>query len=74
MREPEPFRVGETVRLRSGGPLMTVTQIMHFDWQGEDFVDPMIPCWWFNEIGELQGDRFHKDTIESVVRQEALTD
>ena len=53
---------------------MTVIQIIHFDWQGEDFVDSMIPCRWFGASGELYGDRFHQDTIEIVVRAETLTD
>jgi uncharacterized protein YodC (DUF2158 family) len=47
------FKVGETVKLNSGGPLMTVDSI-----NGED-----IYCEWFDDKGQHQGRTFKAHTL-----------
>ena len=49
------FKVGDTVKLKSGGPLMTVALIK---------TDTLILCEWF--VGdEKKSEEFHPDTLDA---------
>ena len=51
------FKVGDTVQLRSGGPIMTVTSV------GNDFGQPIVWCAWFD--GAMQrSDHFPIDAVK----------
>jgi uncharacterized protein YodC (DUF2158 family) len=55
----EEFQIGDTVRLKSGGPLMTVDNI------GKDSMNrPMIWCSWFDGKQVLQTKTFVPATLE----------
>ena len=54
----ESFNVGDTVRLKSGGPRMTVESLEQFD--GMDTVS----CVWFDEKNEVQRQTFPADIVE----------
>jgi uncharacterized protein YodC (DUF2158 family) len=48
------FKVGDTVRLKSGGPLMTVTSIQP---------DGTVWCEWFDKSDVLQGRSFEVSSL-----------
>ncbi|MBF0169404.1 MAG: DUF2158 domain-containing protein [Alphaproteobacteria bacterium] len=48
------FSVGDTVRLKSGGPVMTI----------EKMENDRIFCVWFDSKNELQRNGFHAPTLE----------
>jgi uncharacterized protein YodC (DUF2158 family) len=50
------FKVGETVRLKSGGPLMTVVEARS---DGTIFVS------WFNKDEDKKSDHFPADSLEA---------
>lgn len=54
------FKVGETVRLKSGGPLMTVTGFGK-DAKGTERVN----CSWFDKTNSEQTATFPPDAIEA---------
>lgn len=58
------FVIGDTVRLKSGGPLMTVTEL------GETS-DPKryVYCTWFKSSNEIGGQYFPSDAVQ---KSEAL--
>lgn len=47
------FHVGDTVRLKSGGPVMTITNLVDM---GDDFAGWQAVCSWFdkNNVGHSQ--------------------
>ena len=51
------FKVGDTVRLKSGGPLMTVREILS---------SKSLKCQWFDDKSKLQIDIFVPETVEAV--------
>lgn len=55
------FEVGDVVRLKSGGPRMTVQKV-------GDFVgEPYVQCSWFVVVGKnqkLENGSFHPKTLE----------
>jgi uncharacterized protein YodC (DUF2158 family) len=51
------LKVGDTVRLKSGGPLMTVTIL------GERDGSPMVECAWFEKT-ESKTAEFPPDSLE----------
>jgi uncharacterized protein YodC (DUF2158 family) len=53
--DEEEFRVGDVVRLRSGGPLMTVNSTEE---------DSTVGTNWFNTGLELQWDAFSTNMLE----------
>jgi uncharacterized protein YodC (DUF2158 family) len=53
----DKFKVGEKVRLKSGGPKMTVSKVQG---QGLD-----ITCTWFKD-GKKKDGRFDAETLEHV--------
>lgn len=59
-----PFDMGDTVRLKFGGPLMTVLSITEQD----------CCCMWFGEGAKLEHGRFELEVIELVERAVRLVD
>lgn len=59
-----PFQVGDVVRLKSGGPLMTVQQATYAD---------NIMCTWFGESNKRMSEGFHPRTLK-MVGPEAIND
>lgn len=59
----KPFSIGDVVRLKSGGPSMTVAEIGDIEGQ------PTVSCTWFENDKKEQGT-FHPDTL----RRRALLD
>lgn len=56
----EEIKVGDTVRLKSGGPVMTVARIVpNPKIQGESII-----CIWFNKQEERQDGAFSADTLK----------
>jgi uncharacterized protein YodC (DUF2158 family) len=55
MGKTSEFQVGDTVRLKSGGPLMTVEAIQYDE-------DDAILCVWFAE-NEKKSDEFIPETL-----------
>lgn len=55
---PDPFDLGDTVRLTIGGPLMTILSV-----SGEHCC-----CMWFDERGKMQHGKFELEVIELVER------
>lgn len=47
------YQKGDLVRLKSGGPLMTV----------ESIEEDQVYCVWFDEEDKPQGDDFHPDQL-----------
>jgi uncharacterized protein YodC (DUF2158 family) len=58
------FEVGDVVRLKSGGPLMTVQQATYAD---------NIVCTWFGENNKRMSEGFHPRTLK-MVGPEAIND
>ena len=57
-----PFVTGDIVRLKSGGPLMTVERLL-------DFVDPIqVECQWFASK-KLQNGRFPPAALDRVEQE-----
>jgi len=50
----EDFKTGDVVKLKSGGPLMTVY----------DVTRKAITCQWFDEKKEIQYSKFSAETLE----------
>jgi len=57
------FKPGATVRLKSGGPLMTVEHLGNNE-AGEE----RVWCRWFDDKKQLQTADFRPDLLEEVVR------
>ncbi|MGT2453881.1 YodC family protein [Cupriavidus basilensis] len=57
------FSAGDQVRLKSGGPVMTVEQV------GERLGEPMVFCVWFEKAGSRQQSQ--RDAFPPVVLQTA---
>lgn len=53
----EQLKVGDVVRLKSGGPKMTVYEIDKYK---------MISCKWFDKKEEIQCLDFTQDTLEKI--------
>ncbi len=56
------FSVGDVVKLKSGGPHMTISFIPSFP----DHQIHTIQCVWFDEIGKLQEEYFKAVVLEKV--------
>jgi uncharacterized protein YodC (DUF2158 family) len=53
----EAFKSGDVVKLKSGGPKMTVTSA------GENYGDAVVYCAWFDGVKKMTGD-FPPDALE----------
>ena len=49
-----PFKVGDVVKLKSGGPSMTVTSVE----SGENEGGPAVFCIWFNSKGNEKSGHY----------------
>ena len=58
------FKVGDTVKLNSGGPKMTVQKLSHyFMWDStEEVFNGMVLCTWF-EKDKRRGGEFNQATL-----------
>lgn len=52
------FQLGEVVRLKTGGSLMTIEKIS----------DDLISCAWFDTADHLQRDSFRQECLKRVFR------
>jgi uncharacterized protein YodC (DUF2158 family) len=62
--EDNPLEMGDTVRLKFGGPLMTILSI-----SGDDCC-----CMWFGEGARLEHGSFELEVLELVERAVRLVD
>ncbi|RKQ69582.1 uncharacterized protein YodC (DUF2158 family) [Litorimonas taeanensis] len=58
----EIFEIGQIVRLKSGGPKMTVKKA-----DGQDGETPIWACQWFDRNGKLHADSFPEDMLDIFV-------
>lgn len=63
MADSNQFKIGDTVRLKSGGPVMTVSNIRN------DLTYP-INCVWFVD-DELKNAQFKGDSLSLVTEEES---
>ena len=54
------FKIGDTVRLKSGGTLMTVTGHISATSQ----CSAKVRCSWFDNDGNAKSRRFHPDAVD----------
>ena len=52
------YKIGDTVILKSGGPIMTIVDI--------DINTNQVECCWFNEQNDRQIEEFPIDTIKLI--------
>ncbi|TAL97911.1 MAG: DUF2158 domain-containing protein [Paraburkholderia sp.] len=64
MPQPDAYRVGDVVTLKSGGPRMTVTHVGPVALAEGDW----LVCQWFDEHGELRQDVFALDRVRPEPR------
>jgi uncharacterized protein YodC (DUF2158 family) len=57
------FSVGNTVQLKSGGPIMTIVSIEN----PANNLEKDISCMWFEEDGSLMRDSFPHDSLKEAV-------
>lgn len=60
------FKIGDVVRMRSGGPLMTVCWAYHVDEQALDTDIPnykFVKTRWFDTDNNILENRFNTDTL-----------
>ena len=62
MEEHATFEAGDTVRLKIGGPLMTILSI-----SGEDCC-----CMWFGDRGRFEHGKFELEVLDLVQRARRL--
>jgi uncharacterized protein YodC (DUF2158 family) len=62
-----PFKVGDVVRLKSGGPPMTVTSVE----SGEDEVGYVVFCIWFNAKGNEKSGHYPAATLMPATELQA---
>ena len=58
----EQFKVGSTVKLKSGGPLMTVTDVGQSGMMGNGPIHVFTT--WFAASGKRESDSFPPETLE----------
>ena len=61
LMETTLFKIGDTVRLKSGGPLMTVTEVRS---DSPSSGKPMVWVKWFSD-SEAKQDHFPPDALEA---------
>jgi uncharacterized protein YodC (DUF2158 family) len=64
------FKVGDTVRLKSGSPLMTIIKV-----QPDDASEPSVACAWFSDDeephkGEFPGAALEMEEVETDEEKE----
>lgn len=57
---PEDIKTGDVVRLKSGGPKMTVTEVEY----SEMAEQRLVYCVWFNEKNQQSSGSFPLPTVE----------
>jgi uncharacterized protein YodC (DUF2158 family) len=69
----EDFQIGDIVRLKSGGPKMTICGSRDSDYISGAPGAP-IDCVWFNQEEEMKTASFLQGTLEKVVDQSTKSD
>lgn len=59
------IKKGDVVRLKSGGPQMTVSQYP-VETIDKKVIDGKVECEWFNDEGRLTHSLFNVETIEII--------
>lgn len=54
------FKVGDTVQLKSGGPIMTVTEV------GDEYGVTKVFCSWFDDKKKQEHSSFQPETLQVV--------
>lgn len=54
------FKIGDTVRLKAGGPLM---EVQKYNNESTVMSDLMVSCFWYDKHGNLIQDVFHQDQL-----------
>jgi uncharacterized protein YodC (DUF2158 family) len=62
MEEDVEFEAGDTVRLKIGGPLMTILSV----------ADQDCCCMWFGDRGKFEHGKFELEVLELVQRARRL--
>lgn len=57
---PNPFKEGDVLRLKSGGPKMTVLKVD---------ADGCVSCKWFDRNGKIHTDSFTSEMVEKFISQ-----
>lgn len=65
MSEQDEIKPGDTVRLKSGGPVMTVDHMVKDD-------NNKYWCKWFDEDDKLSGDKFNGHVLVKIDRPDLL--
>ena len=60
MAEEEKLKSGQIVRLKSGGPKMTVESYKTGD------ARPLVKCTWFDNEMKLKYNTFHQETLDVI--------
>jgi len=58
------FTIGDTVSLKSGGPLMTVREYKQVH-TSADNIEEMVHCSWFDSKDELQFNSFYESELKT---------
>ncbi len=61
------FKKGDVVKLKSGGPRMTINDIGDYGYGGGDGFD-QAKCTWFDEKNIIQEHLFTLEQLEKVVK------
>ena len=61
MADSNQFKLGDTVQLKSGGPIMTITEIRE---------NKFIRCKWFDAGGDFKADSFPSASLDLITDEE----
>lgn len=69
MATKELYKIGDLVKLKSGGPQLTVDSLNYIDIPGtkNKVYTGFVLCKWFDEEVELCEDEFHQDSLIKVL-------
>ncbi|MDT0620865.1 YodC family protein [Croceitalea vernalis] len=61
---PQKFTKGDVVRLKSGGPIMTIEKYkLETGWDYSKESDHVVVCTWFDNDGKLESRPFEQDAL-----------
>jgi|GEM_PF-1193096 len=65
----ELYKIGDLVKLKSGGPQLTVDSLTYLDIPGtkNKVYTGFVLCKWFDDEDELFEDEFHQDSLIKVL-------
>jgi len=62
--EKSKFKIGDTVKLKSNSPLMTVSELINTTGMQGDYFSGIVICKWFDEKKEINNAKFHQDELK----------